>query len=44
MSIRERSNNKFKIDISLGFKTLPNGRKERIRFQRDFEGTRSLSL
>lgn len=40
MAIRPTGHNKFKIDISLGFKTLPNGKKERIRYQRDFEGTR----
>jgi len=40
MAIRETGHNTFKIDISLGFKTLPNGKKERVRFQRDFEGTR----
>ena len=40
MAIRQTGQNKFKIDISLGFKAFPNGKKERIRFQRNFEGTR----
>jgi site-specific recombinase XerD len=40
MAIRQITDRKFKIDISLGFKTLLNGKKARVRFQRDFEGSR----
>lgn len=40
MAVRQTGHNKFKIDISLGSKVLPGGKKIRIRHQADFEGTR----
>lgn len=40
MAVRQLGHNRFKIDISLGFIRLPNGKKKRLRHQVDFEGTR----